>query len=54
MATKNEITDLGGVNLGNNNQRLGYPIGGVWDRKGDGFLGGRPRERTRRSVIARS
>ena len=34
---KNEITDLGGVNLGNNNQRLGYPIGGVWDRKATGF-----------------
>ena len=34
---KNEITDLGGINLGNNNQRLGYPIGGVWDRKPTGF-----------------
>jgi TonB-dependent SusC/RagA subfamily outer membrane receptor len=33
----NEITDLGGINLGNNNQRLGYPIGGVWDRRPTGF-----------------
>jgi len=34
---KNKINDLGGVNLGNNNFRLGYPIGGVWDRKPTGF-----------------
>ena len=34
---KNKIADLGGINLGNNNQRLGYPIGGVWDRKPTGF-----------------
>ena len=34
---KNKITDLGGINLGNNNFRLGYPIGGVWDRKATGF-----------------
>jgi TonB-dependent SusC/RagA subfamily outer membrane receptor len=34
---KNKITDLGGINLGNNNFRLGYPIGGVWDRKRTGF-----------------
>ena len=33
----NEITDLGGINLGNNNFRLGYPIGGVWGRKATGF-----------------
>ena len=34
---KNEITDLGGVNLGNNNLRLHYPIGGVWERIPVGF-----------------
>ncbi|MFN8581236.1 MAG: TonB-dependent receptor [Gemmatimonadaceae bacterium] len=34
---KNEITDLGGINLGNNNLRLHYPVGGVWDRKPTGF-----------------
>lgn len=34
---KNEITDLGGINLGNNNFRLHYPIGGVWDRVATGF-----------------
>ena len=34
---ENEITDLGGVNLGNNNFRLGYPIGGVWGRAPTGF-----------------
>ncbi|HUQ81519.1 MAG TPA: TonB-dependent receptor [Gemmatimonadaceae bacterium] len=34
---ENEIADLGGINLGNNNFRLGYPIGGVWDRKPTGF-----------------
>ncbi len=34
---KNEITDLGGINLGNNNFRLHYPVGGVWDRKPTGF-----------------
>ena len=34
---KNEITDLGGINLGNNKFRLGYPIGGVWARKATGF-----------------
>ncbi len=33
----NKITDLGGINLGNNNFRLNYPIGGVWDRKPTGF-----------------
>ena len=33
----NKIKDLGGINLGNNNFRLGYPIGGVWDRKATGF-----------------
>ncbi len=34
---QNKITDLGGVNLGNNNYRLGYPIGGVWDQVANGF-----------------
>jgi TonB-dependent starch-binding outer membrane protein SusC len=34
---ENEITDLGGINLGNNNFRLGYPIGGVWGRAPTGF-----------------
>jgi hypothetical protein len=34
---KNEITDLGGVVLGGTNFKLGYPIGGVWDRKATGF-----------------
>ena len=34
---KNKISDLGGVNLGDNRFRLGYPIGGVWDRKATGF-----------------
>ena len=34
---KNKITDLGGVTLSSNNFRLGYPIGGVWDRKPTGF-----------------
>ena len=34
---KNKITDLGGVDLGDNRFRLGYPIGGVWDRKPTGF-----------------
>ncbi|MBI3567430.1 MAG: TonB-dependent receptor [Gemmatimonadetes bacterium] len=33
----NKITDLGGVNLGNNAFRVGYPIGGVWDRVPTGF-----------------
>ena len=33
----NKITDLGGINLGNNNFRLNFPIGGVWDRKPTGF-----------------
>ena len=33
----NKITDLGGVNLGNNSFRVGYPIGGVWDRVPTGF-----------------
>ena len=34
---KNEITDLGGINLGNNNFRLHFPVGGVWDRVATGF-----------------
>ena len=34
---KNEIVDLGGVTLGGTNFKLGYPIGGVWDRKPTGF-----------------
>ena len=34
---KNTITDLGGVVLSGTNFRLGYPVGGVWDRKPTGF-----------------
>jgi len=34
---KNEITDLGGIVLNGTNFKLGYPIGGVWDRKPTGF-----------------
>jgi TonB-dependent SusC/RagA subfamily outer membrane receptor len=34
---KNEITDLGGVITGDNRFRLGYPVGGLWDRKATGF-----------------
>lgn len=34
---KNKIADLGGINLGNNNFRLNYPVGGLWDRKPTGF-----------------
>lgn len=33
----NKITNLGGVNLGNNSFRVGYPVGGVWDRVPTGF-----------------
>lgn len=33
----NKITDLGGVNLGNNAYRIGYPVGGVWDRVPTGY-----------------
>jgi len=33
----NKITNLGGVNLGNNSYRVGYPVGGVWDRVPTGF-----------------
>ncbi len=35
--TKNKLTNLGGVTLGSNSYRLGYPIGGVWDRVPTGF-----------------
>jgi TonB-dependent SusC/RagA subfamily outer membrane receptor len=34
---QNKITNLGGVNLGNNSFRVGYPVGGVWDRIPTGF-----------------
>ena len=34
---KNKITSLGGVDLGDDRYRLGYPVGGVWDRKPTGF-----------------
>jgi len=33
----NKIISLGGVDLGDPQYRVGYPIGGVWDRKATGF-----------------
>lgn len=40
----NKVTDLGGVVLGGNAVRVGYPVQGVWDRVATGFsvVNGKP------------